>query len=187
MSEPLVSFTGKNVSVHGKTEPWDLGWIFLVLFVFNINVSFAHIFPALRPLRLQLVFAAGAVCFFLLRQLSGQGRSNWSAPVIWYVIYCGVAWLSLEQAAAVGLTDLGIDIVSTITKQAIILVVIAHYASTEVGFRRVFFSFMVSLAVYQLHSVKALIFGGALVDGRFESYLGQTMNSDDIGIFCVMV
>lgn len=168
-------------------DGWDLGLVFLVLFIFTLNVNIAHMYPVFQPLRLQLVFGTAAFCFCLLRLATSPGRGNWPPSVLWYFGYLAVACLSIEKAAAVGLQELGIEVVSTIAKQAVILLVITHYASTKFGFQRVLFTYILGLFVYQLHSIKALLFGGALVDGRFESYVGQTMNSDNIGVFCVMM
>jgi O-antigen ligase len=168
-------------------DRWDLGLAFLVLFIFTLNVNIAHMYPVFQPFRLQLLFGTAAFFFCLLRLATSQGRGNWTPPVLWYFGYLAVACLSIERAAAVGLQELGIEVVSTIAKQAVILLVITHYASTRFGFERVLFAYIIGLFVYQLHSIKALLFGGALVDGRFESYVGQTMNSDNIGVFCVMM
>ncbi|WP_447979442.1 O-antigen ligase family protein [Candidatus Nitrospira bockiana] len=144
-------------------------------------------FPVLRPLRIQVILGTGALIGFIISLATQAVSINRSKPLRWYLVFFAAGALGLEKAYALGLGDIGWEVVGTTGKQLVILTMIASYAQGVDGFRRIMGAFLLSIAVYQVHSLKAIVMGAAMVDGRFQSYLGQTMNSDYIGVFCVMI
>lgn len=166
---------------------WDFGLICLVVFIVNLHVSFSALFPILRPLRLQLIAGVLALIGFLISSSASGVLASWSAAQSWYAFYLLTAIVSLQQTAAVGLWDIGSESVATMAKQFGLLCVIVGYSSTVVGFQRVWLGFVVAVSALELHSLKAITTGQALVQGRFVSYVGLVANSDYIGLFFVMV
>jgi O-antigen ligase len=180
-------YQGGSFVPHRMEQPrWEFGLVCLVIFIFNLHVSFSSLFPVLRPLRPQLVIGALTVIGFLVSSASSRKIAIWSAAQTWYALYLLIAVISLMQTAAVGVLDIGLESVATIAKQFALLSVIVGYSSTALGFRRVWLGFVVAVSAFELHSLKAIVSGHALVEGRLDSYVGLVGNSDYLGLFFVM-
>lgn len=169
--------------VRIKKETISLPLVFILLFYSGTIIALHIVFPVLRVLKPQTLFASMAILLTILQLFSGNVTLKFERIQITYISYCLIATIGLYRAAEVGLLANGQELIANIWKHLALLMILVAYVRTlpEITFvRRWIF---VTVALFVLHSMKAILAGYSGLGGRFDNYVGLISNSDYVGIF----
>lgn len=155
--------------------------VFILLFFSGTVISLHMVFPVLRSLHPQIIFVCMAILFSVIHLFCGNIslRFEWGEKI--YFAYCVVATMGLYHAAGVGWLLRGEEVVSIIWKHfAFLMVLIALLRTlTAISFAHTWI--LVTVALFVLHSMKAIATGYSGLAGRFDNYVGLISNADYIG------
>ncbi len=170
-----------------ENEKISIGFAALLCFLFSIIVNPAYLFPPLRQLHLQELFAFLALAGCLFRITFFGLRNTFGKAELWYSLFILFAGISLLQIQDRYLFAEGVGLYQDALKALVIFLAMALYLSSFYYFKVGFFVFLFSVFLFELHGIKAVLSGGGLYAGRFASWIGQVSNSDEIGAFLVMI
>lgn len=167
--------------VKEKATPLPL--IFILLFYSGTIIALQIVFPALRPLYPQTIFAGMAILLSALSLVNGNAtlKLEWIQKV--YIAYCIVATIGLYRSAEVGWLVKGQEEVLIIWKHLVFLMILIAFTKS---LSRIFFTLawlLATAALFALHSMKAILAGVSGLAGRFDNYVGLVSNADYVGIF----
>lgn len=175
----MTSITSSKV----QKERILLPLVFILLFYSGTVMALQAMFPVLRPLYPQTFFAGAAILLGAFYVLGGEARIYFERTQIVYLLYCVVATVGLYSVTAPWLVDQGMEYVSNMWKHLVFLSVLIAFAQSR---RAVTFAgtwVLVTVALFVLHSFKAILAGYSGASGRFDNYVGQISNADYVGIF----
>lgn len=176
-------------SLHPVNEPEKLsiGYICLLGFVFSIIISPIRIFPPLAALQLQDVLAIVAVLGFVARIFGRSEKIKFTAVECYFIALILMTGIGLFNLLPYDYLGEGMKRYENILKTGIILLMLGGYAAGPVMFRKGFLVFIVAIALFELHGMRAILSGTGMSAGRFDSWIGLISNSDEVGAFLVMV
>ena len=155
----------------------------MLFFVAGILINPVNIFPVLKPFRPQYLFAIFATIGLVNGLFKKTYRLNWTAIQTSYTLFMIASLLSLVNLLEYGLLADGLDRVDNTFKTWIMFVLISSYAAHPRFIKICFGFFFFIIGLFQIHCLKAIYFGVAFVQGRFDSWVGQISNPDEIGLF----
>lgn len=164
-----------------ETAPFPL--VFILLFYSGTVVALQAVFPVMGSFFPQTLFAGAAILLAVVSFFNGNIALKFDRVQKYFVAYCILATLGLYRSAEVGCLPQGIETVSILWKHLIFIVIIISFTRTLSGLAFVQNWILITVALFVLHSTKAILAGYTGVDGRFDNYIGLISNSDYIGIF----
>lgn len=167
-------------------EKVPLPLVLILLMYSGTILSPYYLLPFLRPLAPQTLLAAaamvtGAIYLVIVRKRLSLERIQWA-----YLAYCLTATIGLYRSHAVLLLDEGTLVVSNIWKHLVLLIIIAMCATSMRSIAITWRWVLVTIALFLLHSLKALLAGHSGPQGRFDNYIGMISNADYIGVFAAI-
>lgn len=167
-------------------EKVPLPLVLILLMYSGTIISPHYLLPFLRPLAPQTLLAVaamvtGAIHLAVARTGFSLERIQWA-----YLAYCLVATIGLYRTHAAGLLDEGIPVISNIWKHLVLLFIVTMCARSMRSITFVWRWMMVTIALFHLHSFKALLAGYTGPQGRFDNYIGMVSNADYIGVFAAI-
>ncbi len=176
-----------NIAKPDAVEGLSLSFCCLLGFVFSIIVNPARIFPALGALQLQDFLAIIALIGLIWKLFGSSTRLQFVSIEAWYLIFLLITGFGFVNLNEFGLISEGFVLFQVSLKTLTILILLGAYTTTPLMFRRGFFVFMLAVGSFELLGIKAVLFGGGMHAGRFDSWVGLISNSDAIAAFLMMV
>jgi O-antigen ligase len=170
-----------DIGTKKETIPFPL--VCILLFYSGTVIALQMVFPVLRAFYPQTIFAGIAILFSALYFLGGKATFKLERVQTLLIAYSVFATIGLYRSAEVGFLLEGKEIIFVIYKQLIFLVILVLFTRTLFAITFAHFWILLTVAVFVLHSFKAIVVGYAGSSGRFDNYVGLITNSDYIGIF----
>lgn len=171
------------LGAEGKKEVILLPLIFILSFYSGTIIAIQMVFPLLRALYPQTIFAGMAILFSVLYFFTGKATLKLERVQALFIAYSVLATIGLYRSAEVGFLLEGEEIVSVIWKQLIFLIILVLFTRTFSAITFALTWILLTVALFVLHSIKAILAGHSGSAGRFDNYVGLISNSDYIGIF----
>ncbi|MBV5329486.1 MAG: O-antigen ligase family protein [Chlorobium sp.] len=171
------------VDIMAKKDTKPLPLVFILLFYSGTVVGLQNVFPVMRFIYPQTIFAGTAILLAVVSFFNGNSALKFDGVQKYFAAYCIFATLGLYRSTEVGCLTQGIESVSILWKHLIFLVIIIAFTRTLSVLIFVQKWILITVALFVLHSTKAIFAGYTGVAGRFDNYIGLISNSDYIGIF----
>ncbi len=167
--------------IQKETIPLPL--VFILLFYSGTIIALQALFPVLKEFFPQTIFASSAILLSAISFFTGNASFKLERIQKLYVAYFIVAILGLYRSAEVGCLTQGAEVVSTILKHLIFIVILASFTRTlpALAFSQKWI--LITCGLFVLHSIKAIFAGHTGLGGRFDNYVGLISNADYIGVF----
>lgn len=169
-----------------KEETLPLSLVFILLFYSGTILAPQVLFPALRELYPQTIFSGVAIILYTHYLLAGKIIFEFELVQKIYLAYCIIATIGLYRSAEVGFLAPGLEDVSNAWKHFVFLVILISLSRSLSLISFAFTWICVTVALFVLHSIKALAMGASGADNRFDNYVGMISNADYIGIFLMI-
>lgn len=175
-----MTYTEK-VEVRKEANPLPL--YFILLFYSGTVIAPHAIFPVLTSFFPQTILAGAAILLAVLYIFSGNTKLRIDQTQLLYIAYCFLTTVGLYRSAEVGCLVKGEEVVAIIWKQLIFIIILISFSRTLSSIHFVRTWILVTIALFILHSIKAIAMGHSGLAGRFDNYVGLISNSDYIGVF----
>ncbi len=177
-------YMGTDARPLGTTKKMTVGLFFILVFIGGIFFNPAVLFPPLHVLRLQYIFGLIASLWLVLGllKLKESEKLNWTGVQTSYTIFQAVTLVGIliwSQSPADSMAFFSNKSLKTL----LMLVLIGSLAGHPETFRKTFGFFMLAVAAFQVHSLGAIFAGVEFPEGRFDSWVGQISNADEVGVF----
>lgn len=167
--------------VPKETIPLPL--VFILLFYSGTVIALQMLFPALRALYPQTIFAGIAILLSAVSFFSGNATLRLEGVQKLFAAYCIFAILGLYRSAEVGCLTQGVESVSILWKHLVFIVILVSFTRTLTAIVFAQKWVLITVVLFVLHSIKAIFAGYSGSGGRFDNYVGLISNADYIGIF----
>jgi len=178
MVESMKKFS--NNTVRQETVPLT----FILLFYSGTVIGLQFIFPRLIAFYPQTIFAVTAILLSAVSLIKGSSTLKLERIQYCIAMCCIMASVGLYyRSAEVGCLTQGRETVSILWKEFIfvsILVISTRTLSALIFAQK---WILITVALFVLHSIKAIFAGFSGEGGRFDNYVGLISNADYIGIF----
>lgn len=157
--------------------------VFILLFYSGTVIALQSVFPVMRIFHPQTIFSGIAIILAVVFLFIGNNTLNFDRIQKYFAVYCILATVGLYRSSEAGCLTLGMESVSILWKQLVFLVIIISFTRTLLVLVFVQQWILITVALFVLHSTKAIFAGYTGAGERFDNYVGLISNADYIGIF----